>query len=284
MAPKQAPTVRQRRLGAELRRLREEAGMSAPTAGGLLGTDRTMISNIESGRFGISEERLRRLASIYQCDDPALIDALTEMTGRRKPGWWEEYRGKIPPGFLDVSEIEHHAVRLRTVQTAHLPGLFQTEEHARAVFDLFLPPLPRLEVELRVAHRLTRQSVLLGDKPVPYVGVIHEAALRMQLGGRTAARAQLEHLLNTSDRENVTIVVIPFEAGGYPLMGDSSVLYAEAPNQRLDTVHMDSPTGAVFIDSPTQLAHFRTRLDLAEEVALTPERSRDFIRAIAKEL
>lgn len=258
--------------------------MSAPTASGHLGTDRTMISNIESGRFGISEERLRRLASIYQCDDSALIDALAQMTGRQKPGWWEEYRGKIPPGFLDVSEIEHHAVRLRTVQTAHLPGLFQTEEHARAVFDLFLPPLPRLEVELRVAHRLARQSVLLGDKPTPYTGVIHEAALRMQLGGRRAARAQLEHLLTASDRENVTIAVIPFEAGGYPLMGDSSVLYADAPNRRLDTVHMDSPTGAVFIDSPTQLAHFRTRLDLVEKVALTPEKSRDFVQAIAKDL
>ncbi|MFD8867345.1 helix-turn-helix domain-containing protein [Streptomyces sp. NPDC059590] len=284
MAPKQAPTVRQRRLGAELRRLREEAGMSAPTAGGLLGTDRTVISNIESGRFGISEERLRRLASIYQCDDSALIDALAQMTGRQKPGWWEEYRGKIPPGFLDVSEVEHHAVRLRTVQTAHLPGLFQTEDHARAVFDLFLPPLPPLEVELRVAHRLARQSVLLGDKPTPYTGVIHEAALRMQLGGRRAARAQLEHLLTASDRENVTIAVIPFEAGGYPFMGDSSVLYGEAPNRRLDTVHMDSPNGAVFIDSPTQLAHFRTRLDLVEKVALTPEKSRDFIQAIAKDL
>ncbi len=258
--------------------------MSAPTAGGLLGTDRTMISNIESGRFGISEERLRRLATIYQCDDAALIDALAKMTGRQKPGWWEEYRGKIPPGFLDVSETEYHAVRLRTVQTAHLPGMFQTEEHARAVFNLFLPPLPRLEVELRVAHRLARQSVLLGDKPTPYVGVIHEAALRMQLGGRRAARAQLEHLLSASDRENVVIAVIPFEAGGYPLMGDSSVLYAEAPNRRLDTVQMDSPTGAVFIDSPTQLMHFRTRLDLAEKVALTPEKSRDFIRSIAKDL
>ncbi|ADI06707.1 DNA-binding protein [Streptomyces bingchenggensis BCW-1] len=258
--------------------------MSAPTAGGLLGTDRTMISNIESGRFGVSEERLRRLASIYECDDSALIDALAQMTGRQKPGWWEEYRGKIPPGFLDVSEIEHHAVRLRTVQTAHLPGLFQTEDHARALFDLFLPPLPRLEVELRVAHRLARQSALLGDKPTPYTGVIHEAALRMQLGGRRAARTQLEHLLTASDRESVTIAVIPFEAGGYPLIGDSSVLYAEAPNRRLDTVHMDSPTGPVFIDSPTQLTHFRTRLDLVEKMALTPKKSRDFIQAIAKDL
>lgn len=254
--------------------------MSAPQAAGLLGTDRTMISNIESGRFGISEERLRRLTSIYECDDQALIDALTAMTGGRKSGWWEEYRGKIPPDFLDVSEVEHHAVSLRTVQTAHLPGLFQTEEHARALFDCFVPALPRLEVELRVAHRLARREVLAR---APYAGIVHEAALRMQLGGRKVTRRQLEHLLAESDRENVVLRVVPFSAGGHPLIGDS-VLYAEAPNPHLDTVHMDSPTGAVFIDSPTQLAHFRKRLDLIGQVALTATESQDLIRAIAMDV
>ncbi|MFD7662432.1 helix-turn-helix domain-containing protein [Streptomyces sp. NPDC059788] len=284
MAPRHTPTIRQRRFGAELRRLREAADMSAPTAANLLGTDRTVISNIEAGRFGISDERLRRLASIYECDDVALIDALSQMAGSRKGGWWEEYRGKIPPGFLDVAELEHDAVRLRSVQTAHLPGLFQTEDHARAVFELFTPQLPRLEVELRVAHRLRRQSVITGDRPVPYVGVIHEAALRMQLGGRDVARTQLDHLLESSDRDDVTLLVIPFAAGGFPLMGDSSVLYASSANSRLDTVQMDSPTGAIFIDAPTQLAHFRTRLDLAGKRALTPKESADYIREIAREL
>ncbi|MGW0034190.1 helix-turn-helix domain-containing protein [Streptomyces sp. NPDC003314] len=284
MAPRHAPTIRQRRFGAELRRLREAADMSAPTAASFLGTDRTVISNIEAGRFGISEERLRRLASIYECDDAGLIDALAAMTGGRKSGWWEEYRGKIPTGFLDVSELEQDAVRLRSVQTTHLPGLFQTEDHARAIFELFTPPLPRLEVELRVAHRLTRQELVTGSGTTPYVGLIHEAALRMQLGGRKVAQAQLTHLVESSERDNVALLVIPFAAGGFPLMGDSSVLYAEAVNHHLDTVHMDSPTGAVFIDAPTQLAHFRTRLDLVEKRALTPEASRDFIRAIASEL
>ncbi|MFH0242280.1 helix-turn-helix domain-containing protein [Streptomyces sp. HK10] len=283
MAPRQTPTIRQRRFGAELRRLREEVGMSAETAAGLLGTNRTMISNIEAGRFGISEERLRRLAGIYECADQALVDALAEMTGGRRTHWWEEYRGKVPPDFLDVSEIEHYAVRLRTVQTAHLPGLFHTEDHARAIFELLVPPLPRLEVELRVAHRLARQAVVTDDRGLPYVGLIHEAALRMQFGGRETARAQLDRLLEEGERDNVTFLVIPFRAGGFPMAGDS-VLYADAPNPRLDTVHMDSPTGAVFIDSPTQLADFRSRLDLIEEAALSPGASRDFISAIVRDL
>ncbi|MFJ8747971.1 Scr1 family TA system antitoxin-like transcriptional regulator [Streptomyces sp. NPDC102441] len=105
------------------------------------------------------------------------------MTGGRKTGWWEEYRGKIPPGFLDVSALENYAIRLRTIQTAHLPGLFHTEDHARAIFELFVPALPRLEVELRVAHRMARQSVIMRGQGTPYSGVIHEAAIRMQLGG-----------------------------------------------------------------------------------------------------
>ncbi|MHB9858881.1 helix-turn-helix domain-containing protein [Streptomyces sp. YIM S03343] len=283
MAPRTTPTIRQRRFGAELRRLREAAGMSAPTAATLLGTDRTNISNIEAGRYGISAERLRRLVSIYECNDQAFVEALVEMTGGRKTGWWDEYRGKIPPGFLDVSEVEHYAVRLRTVQTAHLPGLFQTEAHARAIFELIVPPLPRLELELRVAHRMARQSVITGSAATPYLGVIHESALRMQLGGGEVARAQLNHLLAATDRDNVTLRVIPFGAGGFPMAGDS-VLYAEAANPHLDTVHMDSPAGALFYEAPMQLENFRRQLDLVEKTALTPEQSADFIHKVAQEL
>ncbi|MEU9878744.1 helix-turn-helix domain-containing protein [Streptomyces phaeochromogenes] len=283
MAPRQSPSIRQRRFGAELRRMRQAADMTTPETAALLSTDRTVIANIEAGRFGISEDRLRRLASIYECDNPALIDALAAMTGGRVTGWWDEYRGKIPPGFLDVSEVEHYAVRLRTLQTAHLPGLFQTEEHARALFDLLVPALPRLEVELRVAHRLERQRVVTSDNCMPYVGIIHEAALRIQVGGPDATRSQLTHLLESSDRENVTLLVIPFTAGGFPMAGES-LMYAEAAEPHLDTVHMDSPSGAIFLDSPTQLENFRKRLNLIEKVALGASASQDIIRSVIRDL
>ncbi|MFJ8001482.1 helix-turn-helix domain-containing protein [Streptomyces sp. NPDC096310] len=282
MAPRQEPTVRQRRFGKELRRLRDAAGMSAPRAAELLGTDRTTISNVEAGRFGISETRLRRLASIYECDDPGLIDALAEMTGGRKTGWWDEYHGKIPADFLEVSELEHHASSLRTVQTAHIPGIFQTEEHARALFELFIPALPRLEVELRIAQRLSRHRVITDDPARPYRGLIHESALRMGVGGRAVAEAQLNHLVKESERPNVDLLVIPFSAGGFPMAGDS-VMYASARNPLLDTVQVDSPIGAVYYDSPAQLANFRRRLDWIEQVALNPEQSRDAILRIIED-
>ncbi|MFJ8826418.1 helix-turn-helix domain-containing protein [Streptomyces sp. NPDC102467] len=283
MPPRPAPTVSQRRFGTELRRLREAAGMTAPRAAELLGTDRTSISNIESGRFPASEERVRRLASIYECDDAELIDALASMTGGRRRGWWDEYRGKVPPDFLDVAELEAHAAELRTLQTAHIPGLFQTEEHARALFDLFVPALSRLEVELRIAHRRSRSTVIGDDTRIPYTGLVHEAALRMRVGGSQVARAQLEHLLAESERPNVRLLVIPLTTSGFPMAGDT-LMYISAASPHLDTVQVDSPIGTVFLDSSTQLANFRRRLDLVEQVALNPKQSRDAILDIAKDL
>ncbi|WP_432051506.1 helix-turn-helix domain-containing protein [Streptomyces xiamenensis] len=282
MAPRRQPTVRQRRFGAELRRLREAAQLTPSTVAGLLETDRTVISNVEAGRFGISETRLRRLVDLYGCTDHALIDGLTAMMRGRENAWWERYRGKVPDGFLDVSELEDSARAIRTLQTAQLPGLFQTEAHARALFNLTDPPLSRLEVDLRVDHRLSRQAVI-AEGTMPYVGLVHEAALRMRVGGRQEARRQIDSVLEASHRGNVALLVIPFSVGEFPMMG-ISLMYAEGQTRQLDTAHMDSPAGAIFMDDPGLLARYRRRLDTVEKLALTPSKSRDLIRAIGREM
>nr|WP_244283146.1 helix-turn-helix transcriptional regulator [Streptomyces flavidovirens] len=264
--------------------MREQAGISIQEAAAMLGADRTMVSNIEAGRTGLSEDRVRQLACHYRCPDSALVDALAAMAGsRRTRHWWDEYRGKLPDGFLDVSEIEHYATRIRTAQTVHLPGLFQIEEHARAIFDFTVPKLPRLEVELRVAHRMARQAVLAGKNPTPYLGIIHEAALRLEFGGRDVARQQLVHLADASERDHVTLLVIPFSAGAFHGAGQS-ILYAEGPVPQLDTVHLDTSFGAQFVDAPTPLTNYRSLLDLMEGSALPPDESQKLIRSIAREL
>ncbi|TMU90891.1 helix-turn-helix transcriptional regulator [Streptomyces sp. DASNCL29] len=284
MASRPAPTGRQRRLATELRRMREQADISVQQAAAMLGADRTMVAHIEAARTGVSEERVRRLACNYACPDEALIEALAAMAGTRgDQPWWEEYRGKLPDGFLDISEIEHHATRIRTAQTVHLPGLLQTEEHARAIFDLSVPALRRLDVELRVAHRLGRQAIFNRENPTPYVGIIHEAALRMRFGGPEVARPQLEFLADAADRENITLLVIPFSAGSFYGAGQS-ILYAEGPVPQLDTVQLDTAYGAHFADSPTPLANYRSLLDLMEDSALPPDESQKLIRSIAREM
>ncbi|MCX4234583.1 helix-turn-helix domain-containing protein [Streptomyces ortus] len=284
MAPRTPLTHRKRRLASEMRRLREQAGISIQEAASLLGSDRTMISNVEAARTGLSEERVRQIACLYRCPDPALVDALAAVAGpRRATYWWDEYRGKLPDGHLEVSEVEHFATRIRTAQTVHLPGLFQTEDHARAIFEFSVPKLRRLEVELRVEHRLRRQGILNGQNPTPYVGIIHEAALRLEFGGRDVARAQLEHLADAADRDHVTLLVIPFSAGAFHGAGQS-VLYAEGPVQQLDTVQLDTTLGAQFVDAPALLANYRALLDLMEQSALPADESQKFIRTIAHAL
>lgn len=284
MALRNPPTGRQRRLAVELRRMREQAGVSVQEAARLLGADRTLVSNIEAGRTGVSGARVHQLACLYGCPDDELASAVAAMADSRKARhWWDEYRGKLPDGFLDVCEIEFYATRIRTAQTVHMPGLLQTEEHARALFDLVVPALPRLEIELRVAHRLGRRRVLESDGAVPYVGVLHEAALRMQFGGRDVTRRQLQNLAEGSERENVTLLVIPFSAGSFHGAGQS-VLYAEAAVSQLDTVHLDTAHGAHLADAPTPLANYRSLLDLMENSALQPKESRDLILSVMREL
>lgn len=283
MPTRRTPTERQKRLGAELRKLRLAAGVSTDYAAGLLGMDRTRISNMESGIRAIGSERARTLTSNYECAEATYIEALVAMADNRERGWWEQYRGTLPLGLLDIAELEWHATRLLTAQTVHLPGLLHTEDYARAVFGAGLPPMSRLEVELRVTHRMERQRVLREPNPRPYVGYIHEAALRMQFGGRQATRAQLEHLCDESEREHISLRVIPVDRGSFPGAGHA-LLYAEGVVPQLDTVQLDSAHGPEFTHAEAQLAKYRAHLDWMAGAALTPDRSRDFIHVIAQQL
>lgn len=283
MPTRRTPTQRQRRLGSELRRLRVAADVTTDYAAALLGMDRTRIANMESGIRTVNAERVRTLASNYVCGDDTYVDALVAMAEPHERGWWEGYRGTLPPGLLDIAELEWHARRILTVQTVHVPGLLHTEEYARCVFDAVLPALPRLEVELRVRHRLDRQRVLDSETGRPYVGYVHEAALHMQFGGRKTMQAQLDHLCAASERDHVVVRVIPFDIGVFPGAGHA-LLYAEGPVRQLDTAQVDTAHGAEFVHAEAQLTKYRAHLAWMDEHCLTPSASRDLIRSIARQL
>ncbi|MEV5311550.1 helix-turn-helix transcriptional regulator [Streptomyces sp. NPDC052610] len=278
MVQRREPTARQKRLGVELRRLREAAGLTGVEAAALLGANRVQMSQIESGLVGVSEERVRRLASHYACTDRDFIDALVTMAADRTRGWWEEYRGLLPTPFLDLSELNHHASFRRDVAILHVPGLLQTEDYARAIFSARLPELTASELELRVRHRMAGQRITFS-----YGLVIHESALRIRVGDRRASRVQLAKLLKLSEADDTTIRVIPFDLDGFA-RASSSMTYVGGPLPRLDTVVRDAPHGSVFVDSEAQLNAYRTRFRKVEAVSLEPDQSRDFIHKLAKEL
>ncbi|MFP8942968.1 helix-turn-helix domain-containing protein [Streptomyces fenghuangensis] len=277
------PTIRQRRLGAELRRLREQAGLSATRAGELHGTTQARISGIESGGYPVSAERVRALARLYSCTDQTLIDALASMTGGRTRGWWEEYREILPAGALELAELEHFARSVRIASAVHLPGLLQTADHARALFQDVVPALSPPEVEHLVSHRIKRQAVLYGERPTPLTAIIHEVALHMGFGGPKVAQEQLRHLLTMNEQEHVSLKVIPFGTGSYPSSG-AGIVYFAAEVPQLDTVQVDTDTHSEFVDAQPQLARYRAVLDKLESNALEPVPSRDLIHGIAQTL
>jgi transcriptional regulator with XRE-family HTH domain len=272
-----SPTLRQRRLGAELRKLRERAGLTATGAGNLLGVNQARVSMVETGRTPISADRLRSMARAYACSDEELMDALASMTGRRSRGWWEEYREYVPVALVDLAELEHHASALQVALLIHVPALLQTTDHARALFRSVVPPMRQHEIEYRLTHRIKRQGILHRADPPPYTAIIHEAALRMGFGGPAVARGQLKHLLEMSELPHVTIRVIPFGADNFPTTGQSFD-YVQGPVPQLDTVQLDSHHGACeFLDAEAQLSKYRAVLGRMESCALTPTKTRDFI-------
>ncbi|MEU6174542.1 helix-turn-helix transcriptional regulator [Streptantibioticus parmotrematis] len=283
MAARKPPTERQSRLGVELRRMREHAGLTINEAAVLHGTDRTTVSNTESARSGVSSDRVRVWAANYSCANAGYIDALARMARERGTHWWDEYRESLPARMMDLAELEHHASALRTITITHVPGLLQTADYMRAVFEEAVPPLSTASLERHIEFRLRRAEALDREAAPPCTFLVHETALRLWFGSRSTLRNQLAHLLAESERDAVSARVIPFDAGGFPDAG-SSTLYAHGPVPALDTVQIDVPRSATFLHAETHLANYRVVVHRMEQRALDESASRDFIRKLVREI
>ncbi|MFB6569668.1 helix-turn-helix domain-containing protein [Streptomyces noursei] len=282
MPPRSYPTARQKRLGAELRKLRERAGMSGTEAAAFLGGERAQISHIESARYGVSAERVRRLSAHYSATDKHLVDALADMAEERNKGWWEEYRGILSPGFLDIAELEHHARYIRAIQMLHIPGIFQTETYARELIRGGVTEIPTSEVNTRVEHRIRRRKIFDRPAPTPFDAFIHEAALRMRYCAADTMRNQLDFLIEATHWPTVKIRVIPFAA--QVTSSVHSIMYAGAIIPALDTVQLDSAFDSGFLDAEAQLSRYRSLLDSVDSISLNVNESREYIQRIAQEM
>ncbi|MGW1670311.1 helix-turn-helix domain-containing protein [Streptomyces europaeiscabiei] len=269
-------TARQARLGAELRKLRERTGRSIREASDAMGIAQSKISMMEAGNVGVSTERVRYLADRYACDDAALVEALVAMATERGRGWWEEYRGRVPSGYLDLAELEHHATHLTNFECVHIPGLLQTEGQVRAIFEGSVPKLTEEGLETRVEFRLRRQRALEG---VRYLALVHEAALRIRAADRKVAREQLSRLLESE----VAVRVVPFDVDGFAGVVDP-VVYASGMVPQLDTAMVDSQHGSAFLDEEAQLVRYREVLRKVEEAALEVVESRELIHRLVQEV
>ncbi|TQF02956.1 helix-turn-helix transcriptional regulator [Kitasatospora acidiphila] len=276
------PTLSQRRLGTELRRMREHAGIGGSQLARQLGVASAYVTQMENGKTNISVDRLLTIAAACKCVNRPLIEALADLAATPGKGWWEEYRGVLPTDFLEVAEMEAHAHKLYTWATTYVPGLQQTSEYASAMFARVTPPLPRHDIDARTSFRVQRQRAIRANG-TPYVSFIHEAALRMQFGGPEVLAAQLDSLIEESEVEGISVRVVPFDMDTFPGSGEN-VMFADAVVPELATLEMDTALGVLFFDAPADLASHRATFTRLGSVALSDDESRRFIRSIRDEM
>ncbi|MFD7901109.1 helix-turn-helix domain-containing protein [Kitasatospora sp. NPDC059747] len=281
MPPRSNPTLRQRRLGIELRRMRELAGLGGTQLGRAVGMSPAQVTQMESGRIGISADRLRVIAAACSCTNEAFIDALATIITERGRGWWEEYRGTLSDDFLDVAELEGHAQRLDLFTITFIPGLLQTGAYASAVFSRAFPTPARHEIDLRTAFRMQRQLTVRSGA-TPLTAFVHEAALRMQFSGPKVLVEQLGALVEDSQKPGISVRVVPFDIETLPGPSENFT-YAHGPLPELDTVQMDTGHGSQIYNSPPKLGFFREILTHMGSVALSQDESRGFIERVKEE-
>ncbi|MFI6844512.1 helix-turn-helix transcriptional regulator [Kitasatospora sp. NBC_00085] len=282
MPPRRNPTLRQRRLGAELRKMREAAGLTTPQLCKALGIDRTQVSQMESGKVGVSSERLRSFAAACKCMNQPLVDALEGMLHDRSKGWWEEYRGTIPDAFLENAELEKSSRELMIWVLTHIPGPCQTINYASAVFGRLIPPLPRHELEARTAFRVQRKNDLRRDQK-SLTSFIYESALWTRFGGSQVLKEQLQSLLEDSEQPWMTIRVVPFDVSTFPGAVEN-LTYAFGATPELDTVELESSRGSIYLDAVSELTSYRSIFYRTEASALNENDSRELIHKIARNL
>ncbi|NJC68175.1 helix-turn-helix domain-containing protein [Planosporangium thailandense] len=246
-----SPTVRRRRLGSELKRLREEAGKSRDEVAGVLGMSVPTISRIEAGRTGVRLFVVRAMLDLYGVADEGLREELEghARAGSRQ-GWWSQYASAVNSGYATYIGLEADAREVRDYEALVVPGLLQTEAYARAtVQPVGLPDLPGDVVEQRVRVRMERQQRLRGEAPLEIRAIIDEAVIRRVVGGRHVMREQLKRLAEEARRPNVRLQVVPFAGGAeWPGMIGSFTILSFPEHADPDVVYVEGLTGDTFVE------------------------------------
>ncbi|MEV1006880.1 helix-turn-helix transcriptional regulator [Streptomyces sp. NPDC049881] len=282
MAGNVNPTVRRRRLGQELRRLREERAMTAEQVADRLLVSQSKISRLENGRRSISPRDVRDLCGVYEVEDQLLIDSLMQMAREsRQQGWWHAF-AELSTTYSVYIGLETDASSLRVFEPQVVPGLLQTEAYAEAVISGALPEVGQDEVASRVQVRMRRQQRLRDDRnPLRLWAVVDEAVLRREVGGPATMVEQLHRLAECAQLPNVTLQVMPFSAGAHPgVNGQYSVMeFPEASDSTV--IYLEGGTSDLYLEKPHDVQYYSVMYEHLRAQALSPDHSRAFIAKLA---
>ncbi|HEX9066350.1 MAG TPA: helix-turn-helix transcriptional regulator [Streptosporangiaceae bacterium] len=276
------PTVLRILLGAQLRRLRESRRISLEEAGNAIRASHSKVSRLETGRVGFKDRDIVDLLTLYGVTDEKQREELRTLAARANtPGWWHDYQDVLPQWFEAYIGLEEAASQIRSYQVQFVPGLLQTEDYARGVTMLAYSH-PR-EINRRVNLRMARQAMLDRDEPPSLWVVLDEAVLRRPIGGVNAMRAQLKHLIEMSQRPNITIQVLPFSAGGNPATWGPFSVLRFSDYDLSDVVYLEQLTSALYLDKPDVVNNYLTVMERLCMDAASPAATVKMLRAALKD-
>ncbi|MEU6158245.1 helix-turn-helix transcriptional regulator [Streptomyces sp. NPDC047130] len=276
------PTTRRRQLGADLRRLRERAGLTLEEAGARVGISKATLSRYETKEGSVKWPAIDALCREYAATDAERVALVELAKGAKIQGWWRSLADPIPEPMNLMLTLEDEVLREEHYASMYIPGLLQVREYAEAVHRASEVECPEREVQHMVDIRMKRQELLRRAEPPHIWCVIDEAAIRRRVGGADVMREQLHHVVELAALPHVTVQVLPFATGAHAAAVGSFVIL-RGPAPELDVVYVDLLGGGLFMEKKPELERYRLAFQYLSAQALDLESSVGLINRVAKE-
>ena len=282
--PEQNPTLRARRLAAELQRRREATGMSREEVARQLEWSTSTLFRIETGRNRPQPGNVRMLLELYGVSGPER-DGLIQLTREaRQPGWWHSFRDVLPNPYEVYIGLEAGAASIRNFEPVVVPGLLQTADYAREIFRNGPIELDADEVERLLEVRLARQQILTRDDRPRLWAVIDEAVIHRVVGGTEVMRGQLRHLADAAQQGKTTIQVVPYRAGAHAGAIGAFVTLDFAEDTDPTVVYVETLAGDIYLEERSDVNRYTLAFDRLVAAALHPDESVQLIEHVATSL
>ena len=288
MSTSGSPTVRRRRLAAELRSLRGSTGRTADDVARILGWSKAKVSRYELAQSGLKPVDVARLLEVYGVQGSQRERLLTLAEEATHKGWWEAYSDVLTEGHLAFIGLEAEATSILEWQINVVPGLLQTEQYAREVLSGYhsVATLTPRAIQRRLETRLIRQQLLTSDEPLELVALLDESVLHRQRGDRSVMHAQLQRLADASELPNVTIQILPLSSRNRLAVDSFAILlFGKAHETSLHNVVSVEHLGKeLYVEGDTDTYQFRLAFEHFAEKSLSPAESRDLIVTTARQV
>jgi transcriptional regulator with XRE-family HTH domain len=280
-----APTLRLRRLAAELRRLRSVSGLTREEVTERTGINAATLYRLETVQARPQRRTLVALLDLYDVNDDARAELLDLARQSTEQSWLQSFPSDLPEAYTTYILFESEARSLLNYESLFIPGLLQTEDYARAALQRGLPTATKDEIQRRVEARMSRQGVLTREAPLRLWTIVDEGALHRPVGGRDVMAAQLDHLAESGgELPHVTLQVIPYDVGGHPGMAGAFAIVQFGQPSAADVVYIESQGSDLFLEHEPDVSRFAAVFEHLRALALPPAGSIALFRRIAQDM